>query len=121
MSFYLSHTLQNMAHYIRNARHPLSSITNHGLIKLLVQRYLAQNNLTWEQFVGAGVHQAPAVAHNRDREVEQSSSDSAGRRDEELEEDEDEQEENSGAAAATDNPMEEMVGAIEETEGVATK
>ena len=96
MSFYLSHTLQNMAHYIRNSRHPLSSITNHGLIKLLVQRYLAWNNLTWEQFVGVEVHQEPAVAHSGDREVEQSSSYSVGGRDEELEEGEYEQEENSG-------------------------
>ena len=73
MPFYLSHILQNMAHYVRNSRHLLSSITNHGLIKLLVQRGLAQNNLTWEQFVGAAVHQALAVAHIVGRRVKQSS------------------------------------------------
>ena len=71
MPFYLSQTLQNMVHYdAKMSRHPLSSLTNHGMIKLLVQRRLAQNNLTWEQFVGAAVHRAPVVAHIGDREVE---------------------------------------------------
>ena len=74
-----------MAHYAKNSKHPLSSLTNHGLIKLPVKRHLAQNNLTWEQFVGFAVHQAPTVAHSGDRDVEQISSDSARGRDEELE------------------------------------
>ena len=94
MPFYLSQTLQNMAHYSKNSRCPLSSLTNHELIKLLVQRCLAQNNLTWEQFVWVGVHHAHGVAHIGDREVEQSSSDLAGGRNEELEEGQDEKEEN---------------------------
>ena len=111
MPFYLSHTLENMVHYVRKSRHPLSSITNHGLIKLLVQIYLTWNKLTWEQFVGAVVHQEPVVAHIGDREVEHISSGSAGGRDEELEEGEDEQEENSRGAATEENPMDEMVGA----------
>ena len=38
-----------------------------------------------------------------------------------MEEGEYEQEENSRGVAATDNPMEEMVGAIEETEGETTE
>ena len=59
-----------MAHYAKISRHPLSSLTNRGLIKLLVQRRLAHNNLTWEQFIGATVHQEPAVAHIADRGVE---------------------------------------------------
>ena len=67
------------------------------------------------------MHHAPVVAHIGDREVEHNSSGSAGGRDEELEEGEDEQEENSGGVAVADSPMEEMVGAIKETEGVATK
>ena len=96
-------------HYVTNCRHPLSSIRNHGLIKLLVQRYLSQNNLTWEHFVGVGVHQEPAIAHIGDRVVEQSYLGSARGRDEELEEGEDEQEENLGGVVAVQNPMEEMV------------
>ena len=48
MTFYLSQTIQNMVYYDNISRHPLSSLTNHGLIKLLVQRCLTQNNLTWE-------------------------------------------------------------------------
>ena len=113
MPFYLSQTLQNMPHYAKNSIHPLSYLTNHGLIKLLVQIILAQNNLTWEQFVGVAVHHAPIVAHIGDREVKQSSLDSTGGRDEELEEGEYGQEENSEGEAVTENPMEEMVGAIE--------
>ena len=34
--FYLLRTLQNMAHYVKTSRHPLTSVTNDGLIKLLV-------------------------------------------------------------------------------------
>ena len=83
-----------MEHYVKTSRHPLSSITNHGLIKLLVQRYLAQHNLTWVQFiVGAGVHRAPAIGHIGDREVKWSSSGLAGGRGEELEEGGDDHEE----------------------------
>ena len=59
-----------MMHYVMNYIHPLSSIRNHGLIKLLVQRYLSQNNLTWEHFVGVGVHWEPAVVDIGDRVVE---------------------------------------------------
>ena len=52
-----------MAHYVKTSRHILSSVTNHGLIKILVQRTLAQHNLTCEQFLpGVGVHQAPTVS-----------------------------------------------------------
>ena len=108
-------------HYVTNCRHPLSSIRNHGLIKLLVQRYLSQNNLTWEHFVGAGVHYMPAVAHIGDREVEHRSSNLAGGTDEELEAGEDEQEENLGGAVRVDNCMEEMVGPIEEVVPLATE
>ena len=36
--YYLLKTLQNMAHYARRARVPVTCITNHGLIKLLVDR-----------------------------------------------------------------------------------
>ena len=74
-----------------------------------------------EQFVGDVVDHTPTIAHIGDREVEQSSLDSAGGRDEELEEGEDEEEESSRGAATVDDPMEEMDGAIEETEGASTK
>ena len=83
MPFFLSQTLQNMAHYANTSRHPLSSLTNHGLIKLLVLICLAHNNLTWEQFVGVAVHQEPAVACIRGRRVKQSASYLVAGRDEE--------------------------------------
>ena len=60
--------------------------------------------LTWEQFVGFVVHQAPGVAHIGDREVEQSSSDSARGRDEKFEEGEDEQEENLRGSCSSIEP-----------------
>ena len=48
--FYILRSLQIMAQYVKASRHPVSSLTNHGLIKLLVLRALAHQNLTWEQF-----------------------------------------------------------------------
>ena len=70
MPFFLLRTLQNMAHYVKTSRNPLSFVTNHGLIKILVQRSLARHNLTWEQFfVGFGVHWEPTVGHIGRREV----------------------------------------------------
>ena len=36
MPFYLLRIVQNMAHYARMSQHQLASITDHGLIKLLV-------------------------------------------------------------------------------------
>ena len=38
--------------FVRIAKHPYSSLTHHGLIKLLILRDLAQRNQTWEQFTG---------------------------------------------------------------------
>ena len=105
-----------MAHYAKTSRHPLSSLTNHGLIKFLVKRLLAQNNLTWEQFVGVAVHQAPALAHIRGRIFEQRSLDSTWRTDEELKEVEYEQEEYSEGGAVEDIPMEGIIGVVEENE-----
>ena len=112
MPFYILHALQNMAHYVKTSSHPLSSITNHGLIKLQVKRSLARHNLTWEQFVvGSGVHWAPAVGHIGEREVEWSSSGSARGRGEELEEGGDDQEEYSREDETTKNPIEKIIGA----------
>jgi hypothetical protein len=44
MPYYLLKTLQNMAHYARRERVPVTCITNHGLIKLLVDRALNLQN-----------------------------------------------------------------------------
>ena len=41
-----------MESFVRVAKHPYSSLTHHGLIKLLILRALAQRNQTWEQFTG---------------------------------------------------------------------
>ena len=64
-----------MKHYVKTSRNPLSSLTNHGLVKLLVQKSLAKHNLTWERFIaGAWVHWARAVGYVGEREVERRSS-----------------------------------------------
>ena len=98
--------------YGKTSRHPLSSVTNHGLIKLLVQIYLARHNLIWEKFLAiVRVHWAPAIGHIGDREVKWSSSGLAGGRGEELEEGVDDQEEDSGEDVETTNPIEDMVQA----------
>ena len=41
-----------MVDFVRVVKHPYSSFTHHGLIKLLILRSLAQRNQTWEQFTG---------------------------------------------------------------------
>ena len=100
-----------MAHYVKISRHPLSSVTNHGLIKLLVQKYLARHNLTSERFItGVGMHWEPAIGYVGEREIERRSSGWDGGRGEETEEGGDDQEEYLGEAAAAANLTEEMVG-----------
>ena len=39
-----------MVGFVRIAKHPNSSLTHHGLIKLIILRALAQRNQNWEQF-----------------------------------------------------------------------
>ena len=41
-----------MAGFVRITKHPNSSLTHHGLIKLIILRALAQRNQMWEQFTG---------------------------------------------------------------------
>ena len=50
--FYLFNDLHHMAGFFRVSKHPNSSLTHHGLIKLIILRALAQQNQTWEQFTG---------------------------------------------------------------------
>ena len=50
--FYLFNDLHHMVGFVRNAKHPISSLTHHGLIKLIILRTLSQQNQTWEQFTG---------------------------------------------------------------------
>ena len=51
-----------MARFVRIAKHPNSSLTHHGLIKLIISRGLAQRNKTWEQFTGQiQINQEPAL------------------------------------------------------------
>ena len=40
-----------MVGYVRTTRNPIASLTNHGLIKLLILRELAQQNQTRAQFL----------------------------------------------------------------------
>ena len=40
-----------MAGFVRASKHPLTSLTHHGLIKLIILQTLAQHNLTWDQFI----------------------------------------------------------------------
>ena len=95
-----------MTNYVKRSRHPLSSITNHGLINLLVQISFARHNLRWDQFVAIfGVHWELAVGHIEEREVKRSSPGLAGGGGEELEEGGDDQEEDSGGVAVAVNPI----------------
>ena len=41
-----------MAGFVKTAKHPNSSLTHHGIIKLIILQTLAQRNQTWEQFTG---------------------------------------------------------------------
>ena len=50
--FFLFKDLHHMAGFFRSAKHPYSSLTHHGLIKILILRALAQRNQTWDQFIG---------------------------------------------------------------------
>ena len=51
-----------MAGFVRTDCNPLASVTNHGLVNLLILRSLAQQNQTWVQFLaGAGIIQEPAL------------------------------------------------------------
>ena len=51
-----------MAGFVKSSRHPYSSLTHHGLIKLLILRALAQRNQTWEQFtVQSQINQEPVL------------------------------------------------------------
>ena len=57
--YYLLNDLHHMAGFVRVSKHPLSSLTHHGLIKLIILRTLAQHNITWEQFVAQVQEPAP--------------------------------------------------------------
>ena len=51
-----------MAGFVRTTKHPNSSLTHHGLIKLIILWALAQWNQTWEQFIGQiQINQEPAL------------------------------------------------------------
>ena len=51
-----------MAGFVRTTKHPNSSLTHHGLIKLIILWALAQWNQTWEQFTGQiQINQEPAL------------------------------------------------------------
>ena len=51
-----------MAGFVRTTKNPNSSLTHHGLIKLIILRSLAQRNQTWEQFIGQiQINQEPAL------------------------------------------------------------
>ena len=52
IQFYLFNDLHHMAGFVRIAKHPNSSLTHHGLIKLIILWALAQQNQSWEQFTG---------------------------------------------------------------------
>ena len=49
--FYLFNDLHHMAGFVQVAKNPISSLTHHGLIKLIILQTPAQHNQTWEQFI----------------------------------------------------------------------
>ena len=62
--FYLFKDLHLMVGFVRSSQHPYSSLTHHGLIKLLILRALAQRNQTWEQFTSQPqINQGPVLLH----------------------------------------------------------
>ena len=48
-----------MAWFVRASKHSLSSLTHHGLIKLIILQTLAQHNQNWEQFTAQVQELAP--------------------------------------------------------------
>ena len=60
--FYLFNDLHHMARFVRTSKHPKSSLTHHGLIKLIILCALAQRNQTWEKFTGQiQINQEPTL------------------------------------------------------------
>ena len=60
--FYLFNDLHHMARFFKTTKHPNSSLTHHGLIKLIILRALAQSNQTWEHFTSqTRINQEPAL------------------------------------------------------------
>jgi hypothetical protein len=41
-----------MAHFARGVKHPLATITNHGLVKILILDALRSTQMTWRQLLG---------------------------------------------------------------------
>ena len=50
--FYLLNDLHHMEGFVRTTKHPKSSLTYHGLIKLIILWALSQWNQTLEQVTG---------------------------------------------------------------------
>ena len=48
-----------MAGFVRASKHPLASLTYHGLIKLIILWTLAQHNITWDQFTSQAQEPTP--------------------------------------------------------------
>ena len=57
--YYLLNDLHHMAWFVQAAKHPLTSLTHHGLIKLIILRNLSQHNITLEQFTAQAQEPAP--------------------------------------------------------------
>ena len=57
--YYLLHDFCHMVEFVQAAKHPLASLTHHGLIKLIILRTLAQYNITWEQFTARAQELTP--------------------------------------------------------------
>ena len=50
--FYLFNDLHHMVGFVQTTKNPISSLTHHDLIKLIILQALAQQNQTCEQFTG---------------------------------------------------------------------
>lgn len=51
MPFYLKSALNWMSRAARRSRSPVASLTNHGLVRLLIINALLQTSITWPQFI----------------------------------------------------------------------
>ena len=48
--YYFLKELHHMAWFVQATKHPLTSLTHHVLIKIIILRTIAQHNITWGQF-----------------------------------------------------------------------
>ena len=57
--YYLLNDLHHLEGFVQAVKHPLASLTHHGLIKLIILAILSQHNITRDQFIAQVQELAP--------------------------------------------------------------